>query len=98
LFGLFGRAGGEESGMVRMVECKKLGRKLPGLMFRPFRNELGQRIYDQISQEAWEMWLEYFKMLMNEQRLAPGEPHTNAILYGQAEAFFFGEGAGAAGD
>ena len=63
------------------------------MSFKPFQNELGQRIYDQISQEAWKMWLEYFKMIMNEHRLTPGDPHTNEILYGQAEAFFFGEDA-----
>lgn len=78
--------------MARMVQCKKLGRELPGLTFKPFPNELGQRIYDQISQEAWKMWLDYFKMVMNEFRLSPADPRTNEILFKQAEEFFFGEG------
>ena len=79
--------------MARMVNCKKLGRELPGLAFKPFPNELGQRIYDSVSQEAWKLWLEHFKMVMNEYRLSPADPRTNQILYQQAEQFFFGEGA-----
>jgi Fe-S cluster biosynthesis and repair protein YggX len=73
--------------MARMVTCKKLGKELPGLTFKPFPNELGERIYESISQDAWGMWLEYFKMVMNEFRLAPGDPRTNQILYKQAEQF-----------
>jgi len=79
--------------MARMVMCKKLGRELPGLAHRPFPNELGQRIFDSISQDAWKLWLEHFKMILNEYRLAPGDPRTMAILLEQAETFFFGEGA-----
>ena len=79
--------------MARTVKCKKLGKELPGLSFKPFNNELGQRIYDHISQEAWKMWLEYFKMVMNEFRLTPADPRTNQILYQQAELFFFNQGA-----
>ncbi|HVO20564.1 MAG TPA: oxidative damage protection protein [Anaeromyxobacter sp.] len=81
--------------MARMVLCRKLGRELPGLGFKPFPNELGQRIYDSISQDAWKMWLEHFKMVLNEYRLAPGDPRTTQILYQQAEQFLFGEGAAA---
>jgi Fe-S cluster biosynthesis and repair protein YggX len=77
----------------RTVHCKKLGKELPGLDRKPFPNELGQRIYDEISQDAWKLWLEHFKMILNEFRLAPGDPRTNQILYDQAEKFFFGEGA-----
>ncbi len=79
--------------MPRMVVCKKLGRELPAIGFKPFPNELGQRIYDSISADAWKMWLDHFKMVLNEYRLAPGDPRTNQILYDQAEKFFFGEGA-----
>jgi Fe-S cluster biosynthesis and repair protein YggX len=77
----------------RTVHCRKLGKELPGLDFKPFPNELGQRIYDSISKDAWKLWLEHFKMVLNEFRLAPGDPRTNQILYDQAEKFFFGEGA-----
>jgi Fe-S cluster biosynthesis and repair protein YggX len=79
--------------MPRMVMCRKLGRELPGLGFKPFPNELGQRIYDGVSQDAWKLWLEHFKMVLNEYRLSPGDPRTTQILYQQAEQFFFGEGA-----
>jgi Fe-S cluster biosynthesis and repair protein YggX len=79
--------------MARTVMCKKLGRELPGLTFKPFPNELGQRIYDGISQDAWKMWLEHFKMIMNEYRLSPADPRSREILFQQAEQFFFGEGA-----
>ncbi len=79
--------------MARMVKCAKLGRELPAMGYKPFPNELGQRIYDSVSQEAWKLWLEHFKMIMNEYRLAPGDPRSNEVLYQQAEQFFFGEGA-----
>lgn len=78
--------------MARTVQCKKLGRELPGMSFKPFPNELGQRIFDSISQEAWKMWLEHFKMIMNEYRLVAGDPRATQILYEQAEIFFFGGG------
>ncbi|HET6437031.1 MAG TPA: oxidative damage protection protein [Anaeromyxobacter sp.] len=79
--------------MARTVLCKKLGRELPGLTQKPFPNELGQRIYDGISQEAWGMWLEHFKLILNEYRLSPADPRTSEILYQQAEQFLFGQPA-----
>jgi Fe-S cluster biosynthesis and repair protein YggX len=79
--------------MARMVMCRKLGKELPGLGFKPFPNELGARIYESISQEAWKLWLEHFKMIMNEYRLSPADPRTQQILFQQAEQFFFGPGA-----
>jgi Fe-S cluster biosynthesis and repair protein YggX len=79
--------------MARMVKCRKLGKELPGMSFKPFPNELGQRIFDEVSQDAWRLWLEHFKMIMNEYRLSPADPKTSQILYEQAEKFFFGEQA-----
>lgn len=79
--------------MARMVMCKKLGRELPAMTFKPFPNELGQRVFDQVSQEAWKMWLEHFKMIMNEYRLAGGTEQASQVLFQQAEKFFFGEGS-----
>lgn len=79
--------------MARTVMCKKLGQELPGMTYKPFKNELGQRIYDNISQDAWKLWLEHFKLILNEYRLTPADPRTNQILYQQAEEFFFGKGA-----
>ena len=79
--------------MPRIVKCARLGQELPGIPYKPFNNELGQRIYDNVSQEAWKLWLEHFKMVMNEYRLSPADPRTNQILFQQAEQFFFGAGA-----
>lgn len=79
--------------MSRMVHCAKLQRELPGITYKPFQNELGQRIYDNISQEAWKMWLEHSKMLVNEYRLDLTSKKAHEILQEQCEQFFFGEGA-----
>ena len=79
--------------MARMVKCRKLGKELPGLSFKPFPNALGQRIFDEISQDAWKLWLEHFKMNMNEYRLSPADPRSSQILFEQAEKFFFGDSA-----
>jgi Fe-S cluster biosynthesis and repair protein YggX len=76
-----------------MVKCRKLGKELPGLSFKPFPNALGQRIFDEISQDAWKLWLEHFKMIMNEYRLSPADPRSSQILFEQAEKFFFGDSA-----
>ena len=78
--------------MPRMVKCAKLGRELPGVIYKPFDNELGQRIYDSISQQAWQMWVEQSKMLVNEYRLDLTSPQGQKLLLEQAEKFFFGEG------
>jgi Fe-S cluster biosynthesis and repair protein YggX len=79
--------------MARMVMCKKLGKELPGLAFKPFNNELGQRIYDGVSLEAWRMWLEFSKMIVNEYRLDLTSQSGQRLLQEQAEKYFFGEGA-----
>jgi Fe-S cluster biosynthesis and repair protein YggX len=79
--------------MARMVKCRKLGKELPGMSFKPFPTELGQRIFDEVSQDAWKLWLEHFKMIMNEYRLSPADPRTNQILFEQAEKFFFSDEA-----
>ncbi len=77
----------------RMVQCVKLGRQLPGVTRKPLNNELGQRIYDNVSQEAWKMWLGHQTMLINEYRLNPVDPKARELLNKQMEQFFFGEGA-----
>ena len=53
----------------RMVKCVKFQRELPGLDEIPFDNELGRRIYENVSKDAWKMWLEHLKMIVNEYRL-----------------------------
>ena len=77
----------------RMVKCVKLGRELPGLTAPPLKNELGQKIFQSISQEAWRMWLGHQTMLINEYRLNPVDPKARAMLNQQMEQFFFGEGS-----
>lgn len=78
---------------VRMVKCVKFGREMPGLDRAPWKGELGQRIYDNVSKEAWKMWIEYSKMVMNEYRLNPLDPQSQTVIAEQMEKFFFGEGA-----
>ncbi|MEZ4272947.1 MAG: oxidative damage protection protein [Myxococcota bacterium] len=79
--------------MSRMVHCVKLNKELPGLEYAPLKGELGQRIYNEVSQEAWDMWVGHSTMVINEYRLNPSEPEAQKIMKTQLEAFFFGGGA-----
>lgn len=79
--------------MTRMVQCAKLGKELPAVTYKPFDNPLGQRIYDEISQEAWNMWIEHSKMIVNEYRLDLTSKKAHDVLLEQCETFLFGEGA-----
>jgi Fe-S cluster biosynthesis and repair protein YggX len=76
-----------------MVFCEKFKRELPGLDSPPWPGALGQRIYDHISAEAWEMWEERMKMVLNELRLLPFQKEAQAIIVKQMEEFLFGESA-----
>ncbi|RMH47105.1 MAG: oxidative damage protection protein [Gammaproteobacteria bacterium] len=76
--------------MSRMVFCKKLQKELPGLPFVPYPGELGQRIYKEISMEAWQQWLKHQTMLINEKRLSLADPEARAYLAGEMEKFLFG--------
>ena len=78
--------------MARMVKCVKLGRELPGMIYKPFVNELGQRIYDSISQAAWGEWIEYSKKIVNEYRIDMASADGQKKLLVEAESFFFGAG------
>jgi len=73
--------------------CAKLGKELDGMPFKPFDNELGQRIYDQISDDAWKAWLEHSKIIINEYQLELNTQKAHEILWEQCEKFLFGEGA-----
>jgi Fe-S cluster biosynthesis and repair protein YggX len=78
----------------RKVHCVKLQRDLPGLDEVPFEGHpLGQKIYDNVSKEAWKMWVEHMKMLMNEYRLNLGTQEAQEFLIKQMDDYFFGEGA-----
>jgi len=78
--------------MTRMVKCAKLGETLPGLPYKPFNDALGQRIYDAVSAQAWSMWIEHSKKIVNEYRLDLTSPQGQKLLLEQAEQFFFGAG------
>ena len=77
----------------RMVKCVKLGRELPGLDAPPWPGPLGQRIYEQVSEEAWEMWEERMKMILNEYRLLPFQKEAQQIIAKHMDEFFFGTDA-----
>lgn len=77
--------------MARIVHCVKLKQDLPGVGYKPFNNELGQRIYDNVSQQAWMQWVEFSKKLVNEYRLDLTSPQGQKLLLEQAEQFFFGD-------
>ena len=84
--------------MTRMVHCVKLGREAEGLDRQPYPGELGKRIYENVSKEAWQKWLGHQTMLINEYRLSPVEPKARQFLEEQMEKFLFGEGAEAPPD
>ena len=77
----------------RMVKCVKFQRELPGLDEPPFDNELGKRIFENVSKDAWKMWLEHMKMILNEYRLNLAERESQQIIKQQMEEYFFGEGS-----
>ncbi len=61
--------------------------------YQPFDDDLGKRIYDNVSKDAWQLWLEHSKMIINEYRLDLVSPEAQSLLRDQMEKFFFGEGA-----
>ncbi len=79
--------------MSRTVNCVKLNREAEGLAKPTYPGELGKRIFDNVSKEAWQMWLQHQTMLINEYRLSPIDPKARKYLEEQMEAFFFGGGA-----
>jgi len=79
--------------MTRTVQCVRLGREAEGLEFQPYPGPLGQRIYDNVSKEAWGQWMAHQTMLINENRLSPMNPEHRKFLEGEMEKFFFGAGS-----
>lgn len=79
--------------MSRTVYCVKLQREAKGLDFPPYPGALGQRIFNEVSEEAWKQWVELQKMLINENRLNLADAKARQYLAQQMEAHFFGEGA-----
>lgn len=83
--------GGNTSG--RKVHCVKFQKELPGLDKAPWPGELGQRIFDNVSVDAWKLWEERMKMILNEYRLMPWQKEAQDLVAKHMEDFFFGEGA-----
>ncbi len=79
--------------MTRTVHCVMLKREAPGLDRPTYPGELGKRIFDQVSKEAWARWVKHQTMLINEYRLTPVDPKARKMLEGEMEKFFFGEGS-----
>ncbi|MBI4289943.1 MAG: oxidative damage protection protein [Betaproteobacteria bacterium] len=79
--------------MARMIRCVKLGREAEGLDMPPYPGELGKRIFDNVSKEAWQGWIRHQTMLINENRLNLADARARKYLAEQLEKHFFGEGA-----
>jgi Fe-S cluster biosynthesis and repair protein YggX len=74
--------------MARIVHCKKLDKDLPGLDRPPYKNELGQRIFNEISKEAWDMWLKDSVKYINTYRVDLTSPEGQKFMFEQAEVYF----------
>ena len=75
------------------MKCIKLGREAEGLDFPPYPGELGKRLFENVSKEAWQGWLRHQTMLINENRLTPIDPKHRQFLEKEMENYFFGEGS-----
>ena len=79
--------------MSRTVNCIMLKAEAEGLDIAPYPGELGQKIYENVSKQAWQRWVAHQTMLINEYRLTPIEPEARKFLETEMEKFFFGEGS-----
>jgi len=79
--------------MSRMVNCVKLGREAEGLKLPPYPGKLGKKIFENVSNKAWQMWLRQQTMLINEYRLSPVDPKTRKMLEEEMEKFLFAGGS-----
>ena len=77
----------------RTVTCVKFQKDMPGLDAPPWPGELGQRIFENVSLEAWKLWEERMKMILNEYRLLPFQKEAQELVAKHMEEFFFGESA-----
>lgn len=78
---------------VYMVECVKFGKPMPGLPKRPLKGDVGERIYQEVSHDAWKMWLEHSKMLINEFRLDLLSESGQQVWMSELDKYFWGEGS-----
>jgi Fe-S cluster biosynthesis and repair protein YggX len=79
--------------MANNIFCIKLNQQAEAMKAPPFPGDLGQKIFNQISQRAWEMWLAHQTMLINEYRLNLADPESRAFLIAEMQKYFFGEGS-----
>jgi len=79
--------------VTRKVQCQALGEELDGLAFQPYPGELGKRILENISQQAWQKWMAHQTMLINENRLSPINPEHRKYLETEMEKYLFGDGS-----
>lgn len=79
--------------MARIVKCVKLGKEAEGLDFPTYPGELGKKIFNNVSKEAWQMWMGHQTMIINEYRVNPLDPKARKFVEGEMEKFFFGEGS-----
>ena len=79
--------------MARMVNCVKLGREAEGLDLPPLPGELGKKVFENVSKEAWQQWIRHQTMLINENRLNLMDARARKYLAEQLERYFFGGGA-----
>ncbi len=79
--------------MARMVNCVKLGREAEGLDRPTYPGDLGKRIWQNVSKEAWQGWLGHQTMLINEYRLTPVDPKARKFLEEEMDKYFFGGGS-----
>ena len=78
--------------MARMVKCVKLGKEAEGLDRPTYPGDLGKRIFENVSKEGWQQWMQQQTILINEHRLTPFEPKAREFLEQEMEKFLFGEG------
>ncbi|HQU16599.1 MAG: oxidative damage protection protein [Chromatiales bacterium 21-64-14] len=78
--------------MTRTVECVVLKREAEGLDAPPHPGELGERIYEQVSRDAWKKWLERLTMIINENGISTADPASIPVIEQHMRGFLFGEG------
>ena len=76
-----------------MVQCVKFGKEMEGLEKPPFKGEVGEKIFKNVSKEAWGLWLEHSKMLINEYRLDLTSDEGQKVWMTELERYFYGEGS-----
>ncbi|AEG32341.1 MULTISPECIES: oxidative damage protection protein [Thiomicrospira] len=77
--------------MARRVQCVKLKQEMDGLDFAPFPGELGQKVFDNVSKEAWKQWLGQQTILINEYRLSSLDPKARSFLQEEMQKFLFSD-------